>query len=126
MKTKWLDNTLISGPYLCLCLSQQEMESALRHCGIKEYVPFINNCSDATTHFFTNDDGKLMTIVCLGETEKVHPIQVASMLVHEAVHVFQEYCNQIGEKEPSSEFEAYSIQSISQALMFEYERRIKK
>jgi hypothetical protein len=42
------------------------------------------------------------------------------MLVHEAVHVWQFHCENIGEREPSIEFEAYSIQAVSQFLMEAY------
>lgn len=44
------------------------------------------------------------------------------MLTHEAVHIWQEIKLQLGEKEPSYEFEAYSIQNISQNLMEAYKR----
>ena len=43
-----------------------------------------------------------------------------ALLVHEAVHVWQAFCEDIGEKSPSDEFEAYSIQSISYELMTAY------
>lgn len=48
-------------------------------------------------------------------------IEVYGLLLHEAVHVWQKVKKLMGEKEPSSEFEAYSIQAIAQDLfeMFE-------
>lgn len=39
-----------------------------------------------------------------------------ALLVHEAVHCFQFLCMTIGEREPSIEFEAYTIQDISTFL----------
>ena len=47
-------------------------------------------------------------------------VQIAAMLVHEAVHVWQTIRRSIGETSPSSEFEAYSIQHIAQELMSRY------
>jgi hypothetical protein len=58
-------------------------------------------------------------------TESVTAVQIAALLVHEAVHIWQQYCADIGEKEPASEQEAYAIQSISQTLMEEYARRLE-
>ncbi|MDC4442181.1 hypothetical protein OHV35_01985 [Acinetobacter baumannii] len=48
-------------------------------------------------------------------------IQVYGLLLHEAVHIWQIVKRRMGEREPSVEFEAYSIQAIAQDLfeMFE-------
>jgi hypothetical protein len=46
--------------------------------------------------------------------------QVYALLVHEAVHIWQDVKHRIGEDNPSSEFEAYAIQNISQELMLAY------
>jgi hypothetical protein len=49
---------------------------------------------------------------------------VAGLLVHEAVHIWQEHCERIGEDSPGRETEAYSIQWISQQLFWEYVRQV--
>jgi hypothetical protein len=36
----------------------------------------------------------------------------SSVIVHEAVHAFQQACQAVGETSPSEEFEAYSIETI--------------
>lgn len=60
-------------------------------------------------------------IVQLGDTTERKPIEVYGLLLHEAVHVWQKIRKLMGEKEPSSEFEAYSIQAIAQDLFEMYE-----
>jgi len=78
----------------------------------------INEWSHAATHFFERD-GKTLIIVCVNVDGR-SGIEVAGLLVHEAVHIWQEYRRNVGETSPSSEFEAYSIQTISQQLMWGY------
>lgn len=125
MKNHWLDRTLVKGLFVTLCLSQEEFTKELKRLGINYHVDFLpTSHANAAAQFLDSPDGKRCAIVCLGDTSGVEPIQVAGMLVHEAVHIFDEFCETIGEKTPSSEFMAYSIQSISSALMYEYARRI--
>jgi hypothetical protein len=66
----------------------------------------------------------LCCIVGLGSVEGRSPIEIAGLLVHEAVHVWQVYADRIGEKNPGIEQEAYAIQCIAQELMAEYARRL--
>ncbi|MHC3136273.1 hypothetical protein ACWPO0_10415 [Acinetobacter nosocomialis] len=60
-------------------------------------------------------------VVQLGDTSERKLIEIYGLLLHEAVHVWQKVKKLMGEKEPSSEFEAYSIQSIAQDLFKMYE-----
>jgi hypothetical protein len=127
MKVKWLDRALLAGPYLALVLSQKEFDEALGHCDVPKdkFVHWIKNAqSDATAHYLENAVGELVCIVAIRPTESATGVQIAAMIVHEAVHVFQQFRDSIGEDAPSAEFEAYSIQSISQRLMEAYAHRI--
>lgn len=44
--------------------------------------------------------------------------------MHEAVHIWQEMREKIGERFPSAEFEAYAIQRIAQNLMHSFMEQV--
>lgn len=72
----------------------------------------------AQVDFYSNG---AYAVVQLGDTSERKLIEVYGLLLHEAVHVWQKVRKLMGEKEPSSEFEAYSIQAIAQDLFKMYE-----
>ncbi len=55
-------------------------------------------------------------IVCVRPRGKRSRAQYAALIAHEAVHIWQRIRLELGEDSPSSEFEAYSVQSICQRL----------
>lgn len=59
-------------------------------------------------------------VVQLGDTSGRDLIEVYGLLLHEGVHVWQRVKTLMGEREPSTEFEAYSIQAIAQDLFEMY------
>lgn len=126
MKNIWCDRRLIVGPYVGLVTSEKAYNAAMRHC--KQDPSQCNWIkspqADATTHTITMA-GKLVCIVAIRYKEDVTGIQIASMLVHEAVHIWQYFKDWIGETHPSMEFEAYSIQCLSQELMIAYSKTLK-
>lgn len=77
--------------------------------------PFPETDGRCTT--FTKD-GKARCVVTVREgAERDHSLtEIAGILVHEAAHVWQEVRLAMGEKSPSIEFEAYSMQVIFQEL----------
>lgn len=125
-KTVWLNRRVAaSGPYLTLCLSPEEHAAAMRYLKIKEPGPWMgSDHADASTHVCTNPDGHLACIVCLKDPGARSGVELAGILVHEAVHVWQNYAEHIGEDKPGVEQEAYAIQAISQELMQAYADRI--
>lgn len=127
-KARWLERRIAApGPYLTLCLSEQEFKDALRHIRVSTHNSWIKTDSaHATTHFMVTGKGESTCIVCLRGHEGRNPIEVAGLLVHEAVHVWQDYADSIGERSPGSEQEAYAIQAISQELMAEFARRMNE
>lgn len=125
-KYKWLNRRVAKqGPFLTLCLSDQELEHALRGM-TKEHVAFPEYGALCTALRHAKTD-EICTVVSVSKRsqENCNAIEMAGLLVHEAVHVWQQYAEDIGEKNPGSEQEAYAIQGISQELMAEYARRLK-
>ena len=127
-KPKWLDRRIACpGPYLTLVLSQAEFDAAMRHCKQPLGRPYLSTArADATSHHLYNDAGEIVTVVALGDMTGRAPIEIAGLLVHEAVHAWQEYCDNIGEAHPGREQEAYAVQAIAQELMAEYARRTEE
>jgi len=94
----------------------------MKHCRVAPGA-WINPGADATSHHLVSEN-KRVCVVCLGNMGGRSAIEVAGLLVHEAVHVWQEYADSIGESTPGREQEAYAIQAIAQELMAEYARRL--
>lgn len=123
---KWLDRRIAHpGPHLTLVLSQDECDAAMRHCKATPIRPYVSAGANATTHLLSGRNGDVVAVVALGDVSERNSIEIAGLLVHEAVHVWQQYCDDIGEDRPGVEQEAYGIQAISQELMAEYARRLK-
>lgn len=122
----WSDGTLITGPQVALCTSEKEWAAVLASMNCKPTTDWINPGADATTHVFTGDAGGTRNVVCIRTSPAQSSVSIAALLVHEAVHIWQGYCENIGEKEPSTEFEAYGIQMLSQYLLDAYAKRIKR
>lgn len=135
MKNKWLDRRINTNA-LCytLCTTEIQFREELKRLALpqNDWPSFLTTShSNATTHFLyqSGTGAGHCAIVCLplpSKAEKRTGIEIAGLLVHEAVHIWQEHCELIGEKTPSSEFEAYAVQTIAQELMVEYHRQVFK
>lgn len=124
MKPQWLDRSLIVGPYFTLCLSEDAFRAVAAKLQWQDPGPWIKNPhSHATAHHAFNEDGEPCTVVCLRDGAGRDPISVAGLLIHEAVHIWQRWCDDKGEDNPGHETEAYAIQWLSQQLMWEFVRQ---
>ena len=122
----WLDRTLIRGDFLCLCTTEAEFLKELKRTKCPAPWPkWIEDDALATTHYIVTGKGNRATLVCMTD-KKMDGIPAASLLVHEAVHVVQEYFRHIGEEQPSIEMQAYAIQEVSGQLMFAYADKLFK
>jgi hypothetical protein len=121
---KYLFGPLMPMPiYLALFVDAESYFRETRRLKIKGADEFVSRDANACCHFFENDKNGSTTVMVCVDLEKMKeksPIEVACKIVHEAVHVYQECMEYIGEKNPGREFEAYSIQHISEQLMKSY------
>lgn len=123
---KWLDRRIARpGPFLTLCLTEAEFLMAMKHLNVADPPAWVNTGADATVHYATNPKRDMACVVCMRSWQGRNPVEVAGMLVHEAVHIWQDYAERIGEKHPASEQEAYAVQAVSQELMAEFARRVE-
>ena len=131
-KNKWLSREMVSLPqYLTLCTTAKQFASVMKHLKVpkSDRPSWLGQGANASVHTFEKlIDGKNHTcsVVCMPVDEDTNSISVYGLLVHEAVHVWQTAVEIKGEDKPSSEFEAYSIQSIAETLMYEYDRQTKR
>jgi hypothetical protein len=76
----------------------------------------------AVTHFFDGiEDSADVAIVCIEKKAERSDVLTHVYLTHEAVHVWQQIRELLGEFS-SIEFEAYSIQAITQNLIEAYHK----
>lgn len=117
---KWLPRSLFNGPYLCLCLSNKDLKKVNKHLKTSLAWPSANG---SCYQLESND--KVTCVVCLNSVLG-HSIEaLVGILTHEATHVVDDTFSFIGEKEPSKEFRAYSMQNVTQTLFEELLRRVE-
>lgn len=127
MKTNWLDRRIAApGPYLTLCTTEAEYKQALKECGVPALAPWIKTAhADASCHYLDRKDGNAVCVICIRVTPERNAVEIAGLLVHEAVHVVQDYFQRIGECAPAVEQQAYAIQAVSQELMAAYSEKVR-
>lgn len=128
----WLDRSLtVCAYYYCLCVSEREFFAEVERMEVerKDFPCYFTGPNGhATTHYWIHK-GKPCAIVCLDLEISLNyePTQVAALLVHEAVHIWQRHAAYIGShNDHGDEEEAYAIQNIAQALMENYAKRLKE
>lgn len=125
---EWLDRSLLTSPYCyALCLSEDAFKAEMKSLGVPNERRggwIATPQADATLHYLENQKTSgLAAIICLRANDKELE-QVYSLLVHEAVHLWQVIKEHIGEDSPAKEQEAYAIQRIAQSLMYSYKEQV--
>jgi hypothetical protein len=124
-----LNTTLVESHFeYCLCLNKKDFKAALKNLGVpkREWPNFEQEDIGAITYEFDTRKSGLCAIILMNVRPGATVEHVMSVLVHEAVHVWQFHRDWIGERRPSAEFEAYSIQAISRNLFYAYSEHLAK
>ena len=103
--------------YFGFCPDKKAWAREMRRMGVKgeKYPTSDGRCSTFES------DGKVCAIVTINKRcDDKDGNGIIGLIIHEAVHVWQLLMENIGESSPSSEFEAYAIQAISQELIEAY------
>ena len=123
----YINRALLFSPYcIGLCLSEAAFKKELRRLKLppEKWPSFLgSDKAGATTHVFESKD---VVMVAMGSRRNCSMLEIHGLLVHEAVHIWQAIRDSIGEKSPSAEFEAYSLQTISQNLFEAYRELTRK
>ena len=122
----WTSKTLIEGDHIGVCVTEADYHNTLKYLKVPviEWDRWLITESLATTHYFNTPKGSRVTIVCIPVTPEIDGIDIATLLVHEAVHVVQEYFRYICEDNPGNEIEAYAVQNVSASLMRAYRDKL--
>ena len=109
----WLDQGW-QPVFIGFCPTKKAWKREMKRMGLKD-EPYLATAGRTDT--FTMK-GKTCIIVSLAEgvEDGVTRIQIAGLLAHEAVHVWQNIQKDIGETAPGVEMEACSVQAIFQNL----------
>jgi len=65
-----------------------------------------------------------INIITIGDHKRTS-MSVVVLLVHESMHIWRHCRRLIGETDPSSEFEAYMVQTIFGALLYDFQNMRK-
>ena len=87
-------------------------EKQLESC----HYPLEDGCTTTFENFKTGESQILVTIKRNDEALKDW-LPLVGLITHEAIHIWQSIKKDIGEQNPSSEFEAYYIQSLTQQML---------
>jgi hypothetical protein len=122
---QYLDRTLLNyHAHLALTVNEKQYRKEMKKLGIKDPDDFVINGCQATVHFLENSEGDRCSIVCIKPGLKLK--EALGILVHESIHLWQDYLKYIGENKASEEFEAYAVQGIFSKLLDSYLEQTKR
>jgi hypothetical protein len=115
---EWCSRALVNAPlHIALCTSEAGYRRELRRLGQPNPPDWLPENSEGCVHEYAE-----ALIVCV--RPKKNREEVIATLVHESVHVWQHIRDYIGERSPSVEFEAYSVETIFSTLREAYDGQV--
>lgn len=126
VKAKWIDRALFFSTFcIGICFNEKDFKHEVKRISRGRITPpeWLKIKNGATRHIFRHKVENNFVLVCIRPEKDIQTTEIA-YLVHESVHIWQDVKSDIGEDNPSEEFEAYAIQSISQGLIQEYINRV--
>jgi hypothetical protein len=118
--------------YVGFTISDKNRSDELRRLGASDVDLPTNKWGCTTTLTKDNVRNGKSRHFCTTIIVRIDPrrppssIGTASIVAHEAVHVFDSICEAMGEEEPSEEFQAYCVQWLVQNFLEIYEEQWKK
>lgn len=104
--------------YVGFTTSRKAFKKEMTRLKITPCPDFVTSShANATTHFLTSPDNGLTAIIAMQKPVGRSPEQIAGLVAHEAVHVAQSLWENIGERTPGHEAEAYLVQMITQCCL---------
>lgn len=112
------------GPRLALVGCQRQFNAAKRSAGVACTDAYLESGWGACVHSYADQAGNLVCIVAvdLEACKSKDGIEIAALLAHEAVHVWQRVRDMLGPGDLGKEMEAYAVQNIVSELMHGYVR----
>lgn len=125
-RAKWVSRTILeSHCYIVLCLSDEQLQSEKKRLNVKGDVEFPKERNGRVIEL-VRTDGKYCNIVCINLHGVSDTVEINGLIVHEAVHIYQNIMEYIKEDDPGIEIEAYVIQHIFKNLADTYNQMTKE
>lgn len=118
-KTLWIHSAWAADVQVAFVPSEQEWLKLLKRDYNITDEPYPS--SDAQVTSLTKE-GTVHCLVTVTDKKKPTRHQLVGLIAHEATHCWQKIRDWMKEKEPSIEFEAYTVGHITQNLLMCYER----
>ncbi len=120
----YIDRTVVHSPvYIGLCLDEEcyvgEMKRLKVH--IDETICWPKKGWAKTVTVERDDDKGVCCIVCMNLEGEHTEVEIYGLLVHETTHVWKQILDEMHERYPGNEIEAYAIQNIFQELAMAYQ-----
>lgn len=103
--------------YFGFTTSEKAFQREMRRLKVASPPKWVSDGAGATTHMLDNERRNSLCIVCIDLRGSHSKAATCGLLAHEAVHVYQQLLQETGEKQPGIEFEAYTIQYITQCMI---------